>query len=100
MLASMEHVQPKAQSIAVVDDDEDVRKAVHGVLKSAELLPRSFASAGEFLGFGRRSETAGLITDVEMPGMNGFELQARLAEDGWRIPIIFITAYGDAGTRM
>jgi FixJ family two-component response regulator len=85
--------------IAIVDDDEDVRSAVHAVLKSAGLSPRSFASAEEFLGSGNRSETACLIADIEMPGMNGLELQARLAEDGAGIPIIFITAYGSLRTR-
>jgi FixJ family two-component response regulator len=95
----MECVQPKVRWIAVVDDDEDVRGAVQAVLKSAGLAPRSFASAEEFLGSGNRSETACLIADIEMPGMNGLDLQARLAEDGWPIPIIFITAYGDMRTR-
>ena len=52
------------------------------------------------MGSGKRSETACLIADIEMPGMNGLELQARLAEEGCRIPIIFITAYGDTSTRM
>ncbi|HTJ26258.1 MAG TPA: response regulator [Candidatus Limnocylindria bacterium] len=96
----MKPTQRKTKSIAIVDDDEDVRKAVHGVLKVAGLLPRSFASAEEFLGSGQRSETACLICDIEMPGMKGLDLQARLAEDGCRIPIIFITAYGDTRTRM
>jgi FixJ family two-component response regulator len=95
----MKPMQPNARSIAIVDDDEDVRKAVHGVLRSAGLLPRSFASAEAFLGSGQRSETACLIADIQMPGMNGLDLQARLAEDGSRIPIIFITAYGDTRTR-
>lgn len=93
-------MQPPVQPIAIVDDDEDVRKAVHAVLTSAGLLPRSFASAQEFLNSGLRSEIGCLIADIEMPGMNGLELQARLAEDGFRIPIIFITAYGDTRTRM
>jgi FixJ family two-component response regulator len=88
------------QWIAIVDDDEDVRKAVHAVLKSAGLLPRAFASAEEFLDSAQRGETACLISDIEMPGMNGLDLQARLTEDGSRIPIIFITAYGDTRTRM
>ncbi|HTJ28286.1 MAG TPA: response regulator [Candidatus Limnocylindria bacterium] len=95
----MKPTQPDAQSIAVVDDDEDVRKAVHGVLRSAGFLPRAFASAEDFLHSGQRSQTACLIADVEMPGMSGLQLQARLAEDGLRIPIIFITAYPDARTR-
>lgn len=93
-------MEPKAQWIAIVDDDEDVRKAVHAVLKSAGLLPRAFASAEEFLDSAQRGETACLISDIEMPGMNGLDLQARLTQDGSRIPIIFITAYGDTRTRM
>jgi two-component system, LuxR family, response regulator FixJ len=96
----MKPMQAKTQSIAIVDDDEGVRNGVHAVLKSAGLLPRSFASAEEFFGSGERCETACLIADIQMPGMNGLELQARLAEDGCRIPIIFITAYGDTRARM
>jgi FixJ family two-component response regulator len=96
----MKPVQRKVQSIAIVDDDEDVRTAVHAVLKSAGLLPLSFASAEEFLGSGQCSETACLVSDIQMPGMNGLDLQARLTEDGCKIPIIFITAYGDTRTRM
>jgi FixJ family two-component response regulator len=92
-------IQRKTQSIAIVDDDESVRTAVHGVLKSVGLKTRSFASAEEFLRSGHRSETACLITDIQMPGMSGLELQAALAEEDCRIPIIFITAYGDANTR-
>jgi FixJ family two-component response regulator len=86
----------KTQLIAVVDDDESVRTAVRGVLKSAGLQARSFASAEEFWDSGGRSETACLITDIQMPGMSGLELQSKLAEEHSRIPIIFITAYGDA----
>jgi FixJ family two-component response regulator len=88
----------KTQLIAVVDDDEAVRSAVCSVLKSVGLKTRSFASADEFWDSGQRSETACLITDIQMPGMSGLELQAKLAEEHSRIPTIFITAYGD--TRM
>jgi FixJ family two-component response regulator len=89
----------KTQLIAVVDDDESVRTAVGGVLKSVGLKARSFASATEFLDSGQRSDTACLITDIQMPGMSGLELQAKLAQENSRIPIIFITAYGDAKMR-
>jgi FixJ family two-component response regulator len=99
MFRLMKPTQPAAKSIAIVDDDEDVRRAVHAVLRSAGLSARAFASAEEFLGSGHRNHTACLIADIEMPGMNGLELQARLTEDGYRIPIIFITAYGDTRTR-
>ena len=85
--------------ISIVDDDEDVRSAVYAVLKSDGFLPLAFASAQEFLQCGKRRETACLILDLEMPGMSGLDLQASLAEAGERIPIIFITAYGDERTR-
>jgi FixJ family two-component response regulator len=92
-------IQRKTPLIAIVDDDESVRSAVHGVLKSVGLQTRSFGSAEEFLRSGHQSETSCLITDIQMPGMSGLELQAALAEEDRRIPIIFITAYGDAKTR-
>ena len=89
-------VQGKAQLIAIVDDDESVRNAVHGVLKSVGFQARAFGSAEEFLRSSDQRETACLITDVQMSGMSGLELQATLTERDLRIPIIFITAYGDA----
>jgi FixJ family two-component response regulator len=92
--------QRKTQLTAIVDDDESVRSAIYGLLKSVGLKTRSFASAEEFLLSGQQSETACLITDIRMPGMSGLELQARLAAEDCRIPIIFITAYGDTRMRM
>jgi FixJ family two-component response regulator len=92
-------IERETQLIAIVDDDESVRTAVHGVLRSVGLKTRSFASAEEFLRSGHYRETACLITDIQMPGMSGLELQATLAEENQRIPIIFITAFGDARTR-
>ena len=88
------------QLIAIVDDDDSVRSAVLGVLKSIGVTARSFASGEEFLVSGLWREIACLITDIRMPGISGLELQARLAEEDCRIPIIFITAYGDARVRM
>jgi FixJ family two-component response regulator len=93
-------VQSKTQVIAIVDDDESVRGAIHGLLRSAGLKTRLFASAEEFLTSDERGETACLISDIRMPGMSGLELQAKLAEEDCRIPIIFITAYGDTRMRM
>jgi FixJ family two-component response regulator len=93
-------VQCKTQLIAIVDDDESVRSAIHGLLKSVGLKTQLFASAEEFLQSGQHSEIACLISDIRMPGMSGLELQARLAEEDCRIPIIFITAYGDTRMRM
>ena len=92
--------QHKTQLIAIVDDDESVRSAIHGLLKSVGLKTRLFASAEEFLASGQQSETACLITDIRMPGMSGLDLQAKLAAEDCRIRIIFITAYGDTRMRM
>jgi FixJ family two-component response regulator len=93
-------IQGKAQMVAIVDDDDLMRTALQGLLKSAGLLTQAFASADEFLRSGHQHDTACLITDIRMPGMSGLELQARLNGDQCRIPTIFITAHGDAKMRM
>jgi FixJ family two-component response regulator len=95
----MVEVGPGKELVAIVDDDESVRNAVHGVLRSVGLKAQAFSSAEEYLESGRQDQTGCLITDVQMPGMTGLELQARLLEDEHRIPIIFITAYGNARMR-
>jgi FixJ family two-component response regulator len=94
-----EIVRPARDLVAIVDDDESVRNAVHGVLRSVGLRTQTFTSAEEFLQAEPRSEPDCLITDVQMPGMTGLQLQARLVEANRRIPIIFITAYGTPRTR-
>ena len=86
--------------VAVVDDDDLMRTALLGLLKSAGLLAQAFASADEFLKSGHQHNTACLITDIRMPGMSGLDLQAKLNADHCRIPTIFITAHGDAKMRM
>jgi FixJ family two-component response regulator len=93
-------IQGKAQMVAIVDDDDLMRTALLGLLKSAGLLAQAFASADEFLKSGHQQNTACLITDIRMPGMSGLELQAQLNADHCRIPTIFITAHGDAKMRM
>lgn len=93
-------IQRKAKMVAIVDDDDLMRTALLGLLKSANLLAQAFASAEEFLKSGCQHDTACLITDIRMPGMSGLELQAHLNADHCRIPTIFITAHGDAKMRM
>jgi FixJ family two-component response regulator len=93
-------IQGKAKMVAIVDDDDLMRTALQGLLKSAGLLAQAFASADEFLRSGHQHDTACLITDIRMPGMSGLELQAKLNADRCRIPTIFITAHGDAKMRM
>src|SRR6201993_4305600 len=86
--------------VAIVDDDDLMRTAVQGLLRSAGWPAQAFASAEEFLQSGQQRQAACLIADIRMPGMSGLELQARLNADHCRIPTIFITAHGDAEMRM
>jgi FixJ family two-component response regulator len=92
--------QGNTRLVAIVDDDDSMRSALQGLLKSAELPAQSFASAEEFLKSGQQRQIACLIADIRMPGMSGLELQARLNAEHCRIPIIFITAHGDEKMRM
>lgn len=92
--------QARSKLIAVVDDDDSMRSALLGLLKSVGLPSQAFASAEEFLKSGKHRQTACLIADIRMPGMSGLELQAKLNADHCRIPTIFITAHGDAKLRM
>jgi len=90
----------KPNVVAIVDDDELIRDALHGLMKAAGFPALSFASAEEFLNSGEQQHTACLIADIRMPGMSGLELQSRLNKERHRIPIIFITAQGDEKMRM
>ena len=86
--------------VTIVDDDELVRGALSGLMKSAGFPALTFASAEEFLNSGEQERTGCLIADIRMPGMSGLELQAELNKDHYGIPIIFITAQGDEKMRL
>jgi FixJ family two-component response regulator len=92
--------QGKTRLVAIVDDDDSMRSALHGLLQSADLPAQAFASAEEFLSSGQKHQISCLIADIRMPGMSGLELQAQLNAERCRIPIIFITAHGDEKMRM
>jgi len=79
--------------VSIVDDDVSVRRSTRRLLHSAGLRAEAFASAEEFLISGRAEETACLILDLRMPGMNGLQLQRRLAEASNPVPIVFVTAH-------
>ena len=79
--------------IAIVDDDDSVRRSLLRVVQSAGYAAEGFASARAFLDWLPRGRAACLVLDVHMTEMSGFELQDRLA-----VPIIFITAHDDAAT--
>jgi FixJ family two-component response regulator len=85
--------------VMIVDDDESMRKAVRRLIKSSGFAVETFASAEHFLASGRVDATACLVLDVQMPGLNGLELQSRLIAERYQIPIVFITAYNDENAR-
>ena len=92
--------QSKTKLVAIVDDDDLMRSALQGMLRSVGLPSQAFASAEEYLNSGQQHQTACLIADIRMPGMSGLELQAKLNAEHCRIPTIFITAHGDTKLRM
>jgi FixJ family two-component response regulator len=85
--------------VYVVDDDFSVRTALRRLLLSLGHPVRLFASAEQFLASTDSGARGCLILDLMLPGMSGLELQAQLADDGWKLPVIFITAHDDAASR-
>ena len=79
--------------VAVVDDDESVRLALSSVLRSMGFEVLLFSSAEEFLQSRNRDSIGCLILDWHMPGMNGLQLQTHARDNGWSIPIVFLTAH-------
>src|SRR3984957_1709951 len=93
-------VDQTAKLIAIVDDDEAMQDSLGDLLEAAGLVARCFGSAEEFLASDLHTRASCLIVDIRMPKMSGLQLQARLKEEECNIPIIFITAHGDASMKM
>ena len=85
--------------ISIVDDDESVRRTTKLLVESFGYQAAVFESAESFLKSDQLYDTSCLVVDIQMPGMNGLQLQSHLAGEGYSIPIIFITAYGDKSRR-
>ena len=83
----------RTPTVAVIDDDEAVRDALGNLLASLDFGVATFASAEEFLASPSAAAAACLITDVQMPGMSGIDLQRHLAATGDAVPVILITAF-------
>jgi FixJ family two-component response regulator len=83
---------PENLIVSIVDDDVSVRRSTRRLLRSSGFQAEAFASAEEFLASKSAGETACLVLDLRMPGMNGLELQRRLAQNGYPVPVIFLSA--------
>jgi FixJ family two-component response regulator len=93
-------VDQTSRLIPIIDDDEAMRDSLRDLMEAAGLSARCFGSAEEFLESDLHHKAGCLIVDIRMPGMSGLQLQARLKEEGCNVPIIFITAHGDARMRI
>jgi FixJ family two-component response regulator len=82
-------------TVFVIDDDDLVRAAIQGMLKSVGLHSETFGTPQEFLRNKRSDVPSCLVLDVRLPGVNGLDFQRELADAGVHIPIIFITGHGD-----
>jgi FixJ family two-component response regulator len=85
--------------ISIVDDDDAVRNSLDDLIRSIGFRTQGFPSADAFLSSNQPRDTACLILDVRMPGMNGLDLQRQIVAANWRIPIIFITSHADDDAR-
>jgi FixJ family two-component response regulator len=81
--------------VFIVDDDISVRESLELLIQTQGWQPETFASAGEFLDRPRALVPSCLVLDISLPGLNGLELQKRVAVERTDMPIIFITGYGD-----
>jgi FixJ family two-component response regulator len=85
--------------VSIVDDDDSLRNSLANLVRSVGFKAQGFSSAEAFLSSNQARDTACLILDVRLAGMNGLDLQRHIVAAKWRIPIIFITAHADDDAR-
>lgn len=90
---------PQDALISIVDDDESLRAALVGLVRSLGYRARDFATAEGLLADNAAHDSACIVTDIQLPGLSGFDLQAQLAQQGSRTPLIMITARTEEGLR-
>jgi len=86
--------------VYVVDDDPSAREGVAGLIRSAGLRAKTFASGEEFLAAPPPKMPACLLLDVNLPGVSGLDLQQELAKADVQVPVIFLTGHGDIPMTM
>lgn len=90
---------PARQYIAIVDDDESVRRSLGRLLRQAGFHPIAFASGEDFLVDPLHSHVDCLLVDIRLQGMTGIELHQKVAAEGSRVPVIYITAFDDPAAK-
>lgn len=86
-------------TVYIVDDDASVRQALARLVQSAGMQTQVFETVPELIGLEHLAAPACVIADIQMPEVSGLELLGRLAEQGHRLPVIFVTAYDNAQNR-
>ena len=87
-------------SLFVIDDDASVRKSLGRLLQAHQYQVETFACAEDYLSRKNYTGIGAIILDLSMPGLDGIDLQARLQDNGSRLPIIFLTGHGDIHTSV
>jgi len=95
----MAEAVPLVPFVAIVDDEEPVRKALDRLLRAAGLQAQAFASSEAFFAFAAARRPDCLILDLHIPGTSGLQVLRRIGASGIRVPTIVITAYDEADTR-
>jgi FixJ family two-component response regulator len=90
---------PGVPLISIIDDDDALRNSLDDLIQSLGFRTQGFPSAEAFLSSTQARDTACLILDVRMPGMNGLDLQRQIVATKWTVPIIFITSHADDDAR-
>lgn len=85
--------------ISIIDDDDSLRAALVGLVRSLGYAASGFVSAEEFLAAGQASLSAAIVTDIQMPGLSGIELKEKLAAQGCAAPVIMITGRAESGLK-
>lgn len=93
----MEH---QLYTIAIVDDNQDVRDAIHGLVRSYGHVALVFDSASALLASPVLEHCACIVSDVQMPDMSGLEMQEALRAAGWSTPLVFVTGFPDTKLRQ
>ena len=96
--AAIRYAVPDSPLVAIVDDDDSIRRATRSFLRAASYATAEFGDAESFLSSAARASTACLVADMKMPGMSGLDLCESLIAKGQAIPTVLITAYSEEAT--